>query len=302
MGRNTLNRRKKAKVKKFLFVSGLVKAVRIFVIFSILLVFLAVMAGLLYLNFQYKVGKSYIYALAFADGATVIKHDMVDNEILMLNVDGEVGFQVSGGLGLYPLKSIYSLSQNEGTGTRLFQKTLMRNLHIPIHDVYDCRNMRKPDSFSTSLVLKCGRGLGVKGATFMIYGKWKAGKNLNINEIDDYNALLNDDTSEKRVVSQNVFSRLEFDFSSSMDIEEIENVKIVVSEGDYLPDYVSDVIKIIGGRVVDTFSDETVEKGCLVTGSNKIFQKQIKRIFACKTEYDLQDSEIKFSKEFLKSL
>lgn len=303
MGRNTLNRRKKAKVKKLLFVSSVAKAIRILVISSVLLVFLVIMAGLLYLNFQYKVGKSYIYALAFADGVSVVKHDMVDNEILMLNIDGEVGFQVSGGLGLYPLKSIYSLSQNEGTGTGLFKKTLMRNLHIPIHDVYDCRSTNKSDSLPISLVLKCGRGLGVKGVTFMLYGKWKAGKNLNINEIDDYNALVSDDTSERKVVSQNVFARLEFDFSSSMDIEEIENVKVVVPEGEYLPDFVSDVIKILGGRVVDTFSGDAGETGCLATGGGKIFQKQLKRIFDCKIQSDDgRDFQIKFSKEFLKSL
>jgi hypothetical protein len=219
---------------------------------------------------KYAVAKPVILALVYRDHIQILKYDPKFSEILILTIDGATIFDTSGKLGEYPARSLYELSLNENRGSELVRITLMKNLHIPIYGIVDCRNRSSADSLSAATVFNC-TGSKIEDRLYLGYVLSKVRGNISAKNLNDYNLLVPNNNLGGYQISSNVFSKLEFDFSSDMNIKDVISVEIEAPQGTYIPQYIDDIIKISGGRVVRTSNLVTsVPEGrCLIISGNK---------------------------------
>jgi hypothetical protein len=241
--------------------------------------------------------------LVYRDGVSIVSYDSSYNQILLLNLDGEINVEVSGNLGYYPLKSVYELSQNEKQGDILFRKTIMRNIHIPIYNVIDCRTNSIGKFNIKNLLFSCRRKADTLDLVYMVYSKWRAGKNLIEKDLDYYGVLDDREVGGLYLKDDKLFPKLELDFSKGMDISEIVNVTFVSEESTNPPAYFSDIIKILGGRVVRKTNEGIGQstKGCEAIGNDEEFLRNVQKIFNCKTSKGDDATKIYFSADYLGS-
>lgn len=284
-------------IKRTLFITILIALTVILVIF-VSIIFI--------IRKNISLGKSINTAVVYKDVVSIIKFDPISEELFILNIPGSLVVGSAGGYGNYQLKNIYSLSENEKTGNELFRKTIMKNLHIPIHGVIDCRKIHFKDNSTTRIILYCNTNRNFGEIINAIFSKWRSGGNVTVKNLMDYNVVTEDpDTAGIYKLKENIFATLEFDFSQDIDIEQVVNLEIGVDGGSDVPDYINDVIKLMGGRVVGETSENNkrkVEK-CKITGGKISFIKNIGRVFDCSTEFaeGQNDAKLEFSDEYLKT-
>jgi hypothetical protein len=254
---------------------------------------------------KYSFEKAVNSVVVYKDGVTIIRFDPFYNELLTLNVYENISVESAGGFGSYPLKNIYALSENEKKGDEMFRKTIMRNFHIPIYTTVDCRNQAVGKRSFLSLVFSCRKTKDFDDILYLIYTKWKTGNNKVEKNIEDYRGVFakGEESDEDFRLNENVFEKLELDFSQSVDIDDVVNISIKTVGDASVPDYFSDVVRVMGGRVVETGrGDFDVDFGtCKITGSNKVFIKNIGKVFGCKVVYQKGnvDAELYFSPDYL---
>jgi hypothetical protein len=303
--KSRLHRRKRKNLRSKEILYFLRKVIHIFIVIVAGTVVTALFLFVTFFRNKYYFSKPINSVIVYRDGISIVRFDPVYNEILTLNVNGNVFVDSSAGLGSYPLKNVYALSENEKKGEEMFKKTIMRNFHIPIYNIIDCRAALLNKRSLVSLIWTCPKGKDVDDILFLIFTKWRVGKNLTDKELDDYGGYdSNKGSGENPKLDENIFEDLELDFSQDIDISDIVNVSIITHEGDVVPAYLNDVIKLIGGRVVEDIHesiDEAKIKSCKVIGSNKVFIKNTGKVFNCKVLYTKNEIDTKmfFSEEYL---
>lgn len=250
-------------------------------------------------------GKPINTVIVYKNDLVIVRFDPSGNSMLFVNLPGNLLLDTAGGYGQYQLKNVFDLGENEKRGDDLIKKTLMKNLHVPIHLLVDCRkfNFKNDSIFST---LECMEHRNIRPLTLLVYAGTKSGKNIESKNLSDYRVLLKSDVQENTFqLTENVFNRLEFDFSQDMSLDQINNVRIETQNESSLPDYLADVIKTMGGRVVEGVSGKSVvSSGCTVSGGDRNFIEDIGRVFNCKIVFDKsQGSEAIFSisEQYLKT-
>jgi hypothetical protein len=224
--------------------------------------------------------------MVYPDSIKIVNYDPKLKQMQVVDIDGKIIFDTSSNKGRYPLKNIYNLSINEKTQSDLFRKTVMKNLHLPIQSVLNCRHRRTDDHLGISSFILCRSEQNISDLIYISFLRWNVGKNVSYKNLSDYGVLLTDsENGEKYIDKSKIFEKLEFDFSMDLDIKDVVNVDISIPGESITPAYFDDLIKISGGRVVNTErmegSDEII--GCEIRGDNKVFMKYLQGIFACTT-------------------
>lgn len=304
--KSRFNQRKRNRIKSKELLSKLSGIFRVSVFSVIIFVTTFLLVSIIRFFNKYSFEKTVNSVVVYKDGLTIIRFDPFYNELLTLNVYENISVESAGGFGNYPLKNIYALSENEKKGDEMFRKTIMRNFHIPIYGTVDCRNQMYEKRSLLNLVLSCSKTKDFDDMLYLIYTKWKTGSNKIEKNIEDYRGVFakEEESDEDFHLNENVFEKLELDFSQSVDIDDVVNISIKTIGEARVPDYFSDVIRAMGGRVVETDSGSDFDvdfKTCKISGSNKVFIKNIGKVFGCEVVYlkDNADSELYFSPEYL---
>ena len=271
-------------------------------VLSLTILVICIVVMVIHIKLKYEGIKPVNFAIIFKDQIRILRYDPKYKEVLLLKIDGDTVFDTSGKLGEYPAKSLYDLSLNEKRGSELLRITLMKNLHLPIYEVVNCRNQTGSDSLSALVILRCKNSKFAE-LLYISYILGKVGNNKISKELGDYHVLTPVANLDGFRISDNVFNKLEFDFSADSNIKDIVSVEIVVPEGSYVPKYFDDIIRITGGRVVRTSNLNLVDisDNCEITSNNKEYLKYMKTIFRCAVNYstDMKESVYKFSKGYL---
>ncbi len=290
---NRLIKRKRKKQQKREVFEFLVRILRVSIMVIVVSVVIVSILFIVLFRDKYSLNKPINSVVVYSNGISIFRYDPSYNELMSLNVNGDVYIEASGGLGSYPIKNIYTLSENEKKGEEMFKKTIMRNFHLPIFNVIDCRTTAFEKRSLIKLVLTCSKSGDINDILYFIYTKWKTGNNFVEKDINDYDGVVEDENGGGNLkLDENIFEKLELDFSQDLEIGDIVNVSIVTGESDNVPFYFNDVVKIMGGRIVeinDRGNDVMKLKSCKIVGMDKIFIKYIGKIFGCK--------EIRFSKK-----
>lgn len=303
-----MGKRQKDRFRNREYLKNLIRLFRIsFVSFAVITVLLLIIFVIYFYN-KYSFGKVVNSVVVYKDGISIIRFDPFYNELLTLNITDEISAESAGGFGNYPLKNIYSLSENEKRGEEMFRKTIMRNFHLPIYNVIDCRHQSYNKRSLLGMVFYCGGVKDMDDLTYLIYTKWKTGNNKTEKNLNDLRGVFVQDAESDNSfrLSENLFEKLELDFSQSTDVDSIVNVSVKTADGGLVPEYFSDIIRIMGGRVVE--SDSQVSsmigiKTCMVSGSDRVLVKNLGKVFGCETQYlkDNPDVLLYFSPEYLTS-
>ena len=181
----------------------------------------------------------------------------------------------------------------------------MKNLHLPILSVVDCRRVKNSTNFSLSSLLRCVKNNNFSDFVYLFFLRWNAGKNVTYKNLDDYGVNLNDSGINGFYLEDpDIFKKLEFDFSMDLDIRNVVNVEIVYPENMRVPNYFDDLIKVSGGRVVKTSAVDNliINNNCEVRGMDKVFNKYLKNVFMCRSIYEKgETTSLLFSENELKS-
>jgi hypothetical protein len=275
---------------------------RLVSIIATTLAIICVIALAFHIKQKYDVIKPVNFAIVYRDQIKILKYDNKSKEILLLKIEGDTIFDTSGKMGEYPAKSLYDLSLNEKRGSELLRITLMKNLHLPIYEVIDCRNIIGTETLSAINVLKC-KNSKIEDLLYISYILGRVGNNKIMKELGDYQVLKSDANLDGYRINDNVFNKLEFDFSADSNIKDVISVEIEAPEGSYVPKYFDDIIKITGGRVVRTanLTSVDVSADCTITSNSKDYLKYMKTIFRCAVNYSPQAKETiyKFSRGYL---
>jgi hypothetical protein len=252
---------------------------------------------------KYDVIKPVNFAIIFKDQIRILRYDSKYQEVLILKINGDTVFNTSR-LGDYPANSLYDLSLNERRGSELLRITLMKNLHLPIYEVVDCRNVMGTDSLPVLTVLKCNNSK-FADLLYISYVLSRVGSNKIVKGLEDYKVLEPDTGLGGYRINDNVFNKLEFDFSADSNLKDIINVEIEVPEGLYVPKYFDDIIRITGGRVIRTSAINQIDisADCVITSNNKDYLRYMKTIFRCAGNYtpEAKESVYVFSKGYLEN-
>jgi len=270
-------------------------------VFTITVVIIWLVVIAIHFRQKYEVIKPVNFAIIYKDQIKILRYDPKYKEVLLLKINGDTVFNTSQ-LGEYPARSLYDLSLNEQRGSELLRITLMKNLHLPIYEIVDCRNLIGTDSISTLGILKCKNSKFVD-LLYISYVVGRVGSNKIEKDLEDYQVLEPDPNLGGFRISDNVFNKLEFDFSADSNIKDVISVEIEVPEGLYVPKYFDDIIRITGGRVIRTSNLSLIDisADCLITSNNKDYLKYMKTIFGCNINYSPETKETVyiFSKGYL---
>ena len=283
-----IHRRKRKKLRELNILKFLIHLLRLLLFIIVTGLILTTLFFLLIFRRNYFFDKPINSVLAYKDGIVIVSFDPSFDQLLIINVDGNINVVVSGGLGNYPLKSIYELSLNEKQGESLFKKSIMRNLHLPVYNVIDCRESLMDKLSIKKLILSCRRKSDIFDLIYLIYTKWKSANNVTEKNLSDYGMHKTDVSGLIYLLDEEIFNKLELDFSQNMEISDIVSVTLVTKEGSNLPLFVNDIIKILGGRVVRKENDDATQNivnTCKIIGNDAVFLKNIQKIFNCKTKF-----------------
>jgi len=253
------------------------------------------------------IGKPINTVIVYRDGLVFAGFDPSVNDLLLVKVPGNLMVNTAGGYGKYQLKNVYDLGENEKKADDLVKKTIMKNFHIPIHLVVDCRKISfNGESVGTS-TFSCPKRRNLFSLVNLLYESIKSGGNTSTKDLKDYRAIVTDTTDDGFFeLSDSIFDKLEFDFSQDMSLDQIVNVRLEIGNSSDLPEYLYDVIKIMGGRVVEgTSGKDVVSSGCAVFGDDKKFIEDVGRVFGCRVEYEemvAKEARVSISESYLRSL
>ena len=238
------------------------------------------------------------------DELVLVKYDPFARELLEVSIDGETLMNVSGNMGSYHLKNVYDLSINEGNNDNLLKRTFMKNFHLPVHLVVDCRRSNS-GSFTVLETLKNCKPAGSRVKTFLYLGYLKLRVGNNIVKKDfftDYvrpSATMEDRTLE---IDAKDFLKLDLDFSKSGNGDDYQSIKILTGTQKKLPSYFSDVFKVIGVRIIDVGGgvydlDPMIDR-CVVISKSKDLVKNMEKVFDCQvienTDVGINDASEEF--------
>lgn len=307
MGERLLRRR--LNKLKGVEISILVKNItKIFLILFLVIILAGTIFSVFVFRNKYSFEKPINTAIVYKDNISILRSDPYYDELIKLHINGNVTVDSSGGLGSYPLKNIYTLSENEKSGEDMLKRTLMKNFHIPVYNVIDCRNVLSGNRSLINIIFTCTSAKDFDDTLYLISTRWKMGSKVIEKNIDDYGVVIKDESEEGIIrINDNVFEKLVLDFSQNMDPEEIINVSLVTSDKSKIPLYLYDVVKLVGGRIVEETHGEMTGfdvKMCKISGTDQVFVKNIAMIFGCDRDYSGSGSEttLYFSDDYLKTL
>lgn len=239
------------------------------------------------------------------DELVLVKYDPFARELLEVSIDGQTLMNVSGNMGNYHLKNVYDLSINEGKNDNLLKRTFMKNFHLPVHLVVDCRRS-DGGGFTVLETLKYCKPEGGRVKTFLYLGYLKLRVGNNIVKKDFYTDYVRSfDTKEDKTLEIDAkdFLKLDLDFSKSGNGDDYQSIKILTGTQKKLPTYFSDVFKVIGIRIIDVggggYNLDPITDRCIVKSKSKELVKNIEKVFDCQVIENINVGINDASEEFI---
>jgi len=305
MTRLTPHRRRLTKIHKINTVHKIIGILKFIPFFLLTISFLGIVLLIYSLKSRIVLSKPINFALVYKDGVSFLNYDSNYREMLIVHLDGNIIMDTAYSMGKYPLKNIFSLGINEKEHKDLFKKTLIKNFHIPITGVLDCRSSSGVGVFKINSLFTCRSNGSIADLIYAVYAKFSSGGNITYKSLEDYDVNFEDSgLSGKYLSDSKIFDKIEFDFSTDLDINDVVNVEITAPSNTKVPQYFYDLIKYCGGRIVNLQYVSGLDgfSGCKITGGNVAFVKYLRSVFGCKVLYlDDKDSVIKliFSEDVL---
>lgn len=240
-------------------------------------------------------------AVVYENHVRILRMDADYEDTIELSLDGDLVMDTSANMGEYSIKNLYKLSQNETKDGVLLKNTLMKNLHIPIFSVLDCRSDAS-GSVKSSEILSCFKKPNDSSdLIFLIYSRTKSYDNYSRKDIGQYN-IVRERSDGTRTIDENISDRFIFDFSRNFVKNDIFNVRLFSDERSNIPVFIKDIIEMSGGRIIgyDTRLIEGVSD-CLVETPDKSLNRYFKTVFGCSRSNVIKSEvyNIHFSKEYL---
>lgn len=236
-------------------------------------------------------------AIATTQGedVSVIVFDPQEKQIVNLTIPGDTEVNVARNLGLWKIKSVWQLGEDENLSGKLLTETIAKNFSLPIFNYADDSTLAfLDDSFLKSLkniLRKKDSNLNkIKLLRLMVFAK-TASLRKDINLTDSYvlrkQELIGGDVGY--VISSNESQRILSYFADS----NFRGVKVVIvnnTGSDKLLEPVSRIIEVLGVKPAIT-QGKDFEGGCRVEAKDNLLLKKIASIFNCesKTSEGLND-------------
>lgn len=257
---------------------------RWFVYFGVLLlsmVILCLSSVLILTRKKYDLDIPVNVAAVYEDKIVIIRFDPEYDDLMELVVDGDIKMETSAGLGEYLVKNLYTLSLNETNNSKMFKNTIMKNLHIPIFSILDCRSEIVNDTSSFNVFDCLSNRNKITDLVFLIYCKIQSQDHYFHKNLEEYH-VVNKQEDGLQGIDEDVFDKLEFDFSQDLKKDEVFSVKLLSDGNLNIPLYFYDIIKVSGGRVVDYEKRQSdYISDCMVESSDKRLNKYFATIFDC---------------------
>ena len=287
------------------FFSKLRKSIKILLILLLPVIFFVLLFLLYSVLREYDFKNNINILFVHRDKIVLVKYDPLAKELLEVDIDGEALMNVSGNMGSYHLKNVYDLSINEGKNEKLLKRTFMKNFHLPVHLVVDCR---RSDSggFTVLETLKNCKPTGGKVKTFLYLGYLKLRVGNNIVKKDffaDYMRRFDAKEDKTLEIDANDFLKLDLDFSKSGNGDDYQSIKILTGTQKILPTYFSDVFKVIGVRIIDVgggvYDLDPITDRCIVRSKSEDFVKNMEKVFDCQVIENINVGINDVSEEFI---
>jgi len=231
-------------------------------------------------------GESRINLVIKSTTTSVLSFDPSQEEVMVVDIPGEVYTEVPGGFGSWQTRAIYDLGQSENPpkGSRLLSQSISHLLGLPI-DGYiqsgDKTTKEIVNDFRSLLGIKdllsniqtdlspvelIRLGLGLSKVRFDKVGS------INLAELEVFENDIADPMRLDNIVAQN--------FSDSQIVK--EQVTIAVFNGTDKPGLASQVARMIsnmGGNVIIQSSFEGSVPSTFITGKEGYTKKRLKQVF-----------------------
>lgn len=283
--------------------------------YSFLLVFLGVWLTILFFNRDFWRKNSKLSLAIQEEDASVIvaTFDPTVGEITTIRIPPNTEVNAAFGLGVWKLRSVWELGENEHLGGRLLARTLVRHFKFPVVAWADARAAGFVEGKAVGFIqatlapyatnLKMGDRLQI--ALFSLRIPNSKRQEIALEETSYLRKTVLTDGEEGYTVTGTMPSGLSAVFTNpDMSSKEMTVViKDATKEGSYASD-VGKLIEVLGAKVASVVKEKPQEE-CQVTGKDRAVVEEVARILGCtpskeKLKSSL-DIEIKLGEEFARS-
>ena len=229
-------------------------------------------------------------AIVKKDGDLLIStFDPLQNEIIYINIPGNTEVEVAGNLGVWKLRSVSELADNEGLDNSLITSTIVKNFKFPVYlwastelEVFNDLNIS--DVFSAvfkPIDTNLGIGDRLQLALFSFQIKPQNKVNIRLEETNYIKRTIFVDEEEGYRISNNLSGNLLTVFTDN-DIAN-ESLKVIVSDisGKDMDKEVAQVVEVMGAKVIIKKQEKQLKGDCLVTGRKKSVSERFANVFKC---------------------
>lgn len=246
--------------------------------------------------------------------ATVSVFDPLLNEITSILIPANTELEVSGGLGVWKLGSVWQLGENEGIGGgELLSATLRRQFKFPVNAWADSKaiGLTKNNFGAVFSALGSNYRTNLKIGDKIALARFSLKvDNTKRNKIDlsDTPYLFKTklkDGEEGYLIGRNISRNLLSVFTNTKLSQEEFQIEIRDASGNTnVAREVGELMQVLGAKVASVVKKEESNTKCIISGNSKEVVKEISILLSCEAKFVESgsfDLEIEIGKEFSKT-
>jgi hypothetical protein len=251
-----------------------------------------------WLSYRHRIwdGQSRLNIALAGEETCLLSLDPVDSELVLVEIPSETEVEVAFGYGVYPINSVYELSQLEKKEGEILAETLENNFAVPVEGWYyspheiDTSSVKEPKSLLTRLIFsRITPGVKTNLTFWDLSRLWLVSNNVSVFRANFFN-LSNLNLLEEVELPEIDEDRLDAFTQQYFQEKKLggENLVIEVINSTKLPGLAEKGARLltnIGVEVVGVGNQEEKVSQCLLIGESSIqknyLTQRVMGIFGC---------------------
>ncbi len=235
-----------------------------------------------------------VYPKIDGDVETVM-FDGFNEEIVVVTVPGDAQVDVAYNLGLWRLKSVWKLGENEGLGGELLATSMIKHFKFPV-DVWSDEEFRgivegNALHAARSVIISRNSGLKfadrLKLALFSISVSNTKRATLNLAETSYLRKEILSDGEEGYSISSKMSSKLMSLFSDPVILNKDPKIFVKNASGEQdISKTLSETIEVLGAKVSLVENHQMTDDDCIIVANDEYVANKISRLLGCVIEKD----------------